>query len=340
MRFRSILSVGLALSLSVFGGSLQAQSASGSGGASAASTLASMYMPLGNLAGLSSAKASEVMAVPEDFAKLKIAPGFLLDVQVYDEPDLSNQFRVDDAGNITIPLIGTLQVSGDTLEQARELIQTAFRNGKILNEPQVTLNILQYAPTMVTVLGEVNQPGRLQMLAPHNLLDVISFAGGENALAGGVIELRHEQDGKMVDSTYQYGRDGSPDGISKVIVHDGDTVTVPRAGIVYVLGAVTRPGGYMMQEDGKLDAAQALALAWGTLPEAKVGDVRIIRRRPDGTFIEFPLNYTKMTAGKVAPPALQAQDIVYVPMSHIKAPLMHGSTVLGETTSATIYALR
>jgi polysaccharide export outer membrane protein len=204
----------------------------------------------------------------------------------------------------------------------------------------VTLNVIQYQPSIVTVLGEVASPGRLQLLAPHSLLDIISFVGGETDLAGGEIQVRHEQSGQVTTTSYRYGRNSDGSSISTVPVHNGDTVIVPRAGIIYVLGSVQRPGGYLMQEDGELDTAQALSLASGTIPTADTKNMRIIRRRPDGTFVEFKLNYQDMVHGKVVPPKLQAQDIVYVPMSHLKATLTSGANVIGETASATIYAVR
>jgi polysaccharide export outer membrane protein len=279
-------------------------------------------------------------AVPEDFSKLKIAPGFLLDVEVYDEPDLSGQLRVDDDGNVTLPFAGAVHVAGNVPAEAQRKIQESLRTAEILKNPQVTLNVVQYEPAMVTVLGEVNSPGRLQMLVPHSLLDVISFAGGETALAGSEIQVRHEGAGQVTTTGYRYGRNSNGDIISGITVHNGDTVIVPRAGIVYVLGAVNRPGGYLMQEDGKLDAAQALSLAFGTVIQAKTGDIHIIRRRTDGTYVEFPLNYKDMVNGKTTPPQLQAQDIVYVPMSKIKATLTDATGVISAATSAAIYTLR
>ena len=279
-------------------------------------------------------------AVPEDFSKLKIAPGFLLDVEVYDEPDLSGQLRVDDDGNVTLPFAGAVHVAGNVPAEAQRKIQESLRTAEILKNPQVTLNVVQYEPAMVTVLGEVNSPGRLQMLVPHSLLDVISFAGGETALAGSEIQVRHEGAGQVTTTGYRYGRNSNGDIISGITVHNGDTVIVPRAGIVYVLGAVNRPGGYLMQEDGKLDAAQALSLAFGTVIQAKTGDIHIIRRRTDGTYVEFPLNYKDMVNGKTTPPQLQAQDIVYVPMSKIKATLTDATGVISAATSAASYTLR
>jgi polysaccharide export outer membrane protein len=283
---------------------------------------------------------SSLTAVPEDFSKLKIAPGFLLDVEVYDEPDLSAQLRVGEDGNVIMPLVGPIHVAEDTQAEAQQKIQESLKSAKILKNPQVTLNVVQYASTLVTVLGEVGSPGRLQLLAPHSLLDVISFAGGETALAGGEIQVRHEKAGVVTTTRYHYGRSSNGDTISEITIHNGDTVIVPRAGIVYVLGAVNRAGGYLMQEDGKLDVAQALSLAMGTSLLAKTGNIHIMRRRPDGTFLEFTANYKDITNGKATPPQLQAQDIVYVPNSKIKSIFADTQSVLNAAASATIYSIR
>ncbi len=278
-----------------------------------------------------------VTPVPEDFSKLRIQPGFLLDVEVFDEPDMSGQFRVGPSGNVLLPLAGDVHVTGYTLSEAQVAIQDALKSGGILKHPQITLDIAQYAPEIVSVLGEVNSPGRLQLLAPHSLLDVLSFAGGETQLAGGAIEVRHEVDGKVETTSYHYGRNSNGDSIANVMVHDGDTVIVPRAGIVYVLGQVTRPGGFLMQEDGKLDAAQAIAMAMGTTLLASTKHIVIIRRKPDGTYIKFEVSYKDMVKGKITPPPLQPQDIVYVPNSAIKTTLTDVQGVLTAATTATIY---
>lgn len=294
----------------------------------------------GGAAGSALNRSSGLVAVPEDFATLKIGPGFLLNVQVYGETDLGTQLRVSASGDIVLPLVGKIHVAGETLSEITEQIQDRYKSAKILLDPQVTLDIAQYAPMIVPVLGEVGSPGRLQLLAPHSLLDVISLAGGETALAGNDIEVRHDANGQSSITTYHYGKNSNGSSISGVMIGDGDTVIVPRAGIVYVLGAVYRPGGYLMQEDGTLDVAQALSLAMGTTLQAKTSLVRVIRRQPNGGYVEFTLSYAKMTGGKITPPLLQAQDIVYVPVSKPKAILTGGTQILSAAASATIYTFR
>lgn len=340
MRLRFVSCFVLAFTIATLTAVLYAQSGTSAAPSYGSSSSGNAPSAGNAAAGAKSGLGTGLTAVPEDFSKLRIAPGFLLDVEVYDEPDLSGQLRVGEDGNVTLPFAGAVHVAGDVPSEAQLKIQESLRNAEILKNPQVTVNVVQYEPTMVTVLGEVSSPGRLQMLAPHSLLEVISRAGGETSLAGSEIQVRHEDAGQVTTATYHYGRNSNGDSISGVIVHNGDTVIVPRAGIVYVLGAVTRPGGYLMQEDGKLDAAQALSLAFGTVMQAKTTDIHIIRRRPDGTYVEFPLNYQDMVNGKITPPLLQAQDIVYVPMSKLKATLSETTSILSAATSATIYTLR
>jgi polysaccharide export outer membrane protein len=119
------------------------------------------------------------------------------------------------------------------------------------------------------------------------------------------------------------------------MVLPGDTVTVKRAGIVYVLGAVTRPGGYLMQEDGDLNVTQALALAYGTTMPAAVGSMRLIRKQDDGRVEEIAIPYGDIVKGKVAPPRLQAEDVIYVPVSKIKVVLTQ--SLLNTAAQAAIY---
>jgi polysaccharide export outer membrane protein len=104
-----------------------------------------------------------------------------------------------------------------------------------------------------------------------------------------------------------------------------------------VLGQVTRPGGFLMQEDGKLDAAQAISLAMGTTLLASTKHIMIIRRKTDGTFVQFEVSYKEMVRGKIAPPQLQPQDIVYVPNSQIKTAFSDVQSLISAAGVAAIY---
>jgi polysaccharide export outer membrane protein len=283
-----------------------------------------------------------LMTVPEDFAGLKLAPGFLLNVQVYDEPDLSARVRVDSEGNISLPFLKTLHVGGDTVAQTKQRIEDKFRNDGILKNPQITIDVEQFATTSVTVMGEVSNPGKVELLAPHSLLDVIGMTGGETTMAGNEVEVKRPngEGTGMTTTAYHYSRGDDGSAIRDVMVRPGDTVIVKRAGVVYVLGGVNRPGGYTMQENGELNVAQAISLAQGLVMQAKVNGLRVVQRDASGKPIEIPVSYNKIMDGKEKPLQLAAGDIVYVPISKTKAILGATTTLIGQTASATIYTAK
>ena len=283
---------------------------------------------------------ASVASVPEDFASLKLASGFLLSLTVYDMPEISGELRVDGSGNVAVPLSGPVHVAGMTLPEAKAEIQKKLVEAKILKSPQLNLDVLQYAAENVTVLGEVQAPGRVQLLAPHNLTDVLGMVGGETQLAGNSIEIRRVVDGTPQTQKIQYSRGSSPDSIKGIMVYPGDIISVGRAGIVYVMGAVNRPGGYVMQENGNLNVTQALTLAYGTAMNASIGSIRVIRKDPEGKLTEIPVPYGDITKGKATPLTLQAEDMVYVPVSKIKTALTSGMGIMSSTASALIYTTR
>ena len=283
---------------------------------------------------------SPLAVIPEDFAKLKLAPGFLLGMEVYDTPELTSELRVDSTGNVTVPMIGKVHVQGETVPEAAASIQKLLLDGKILNNPQVTINILQYAAENVTVVGEVHNPGRIQLLAPHTLAEVIAEAGGETEYAGNQVEILRVVDGTSHTTTIRYSpsrnnTEGDTLQTSQFMVMPGDTLTVRRAGVVYVLGAVNRPGGYLMQENGELNVSQAIALASGTEPQAAVGTIRLIRKQPDGKVSETDIALSQIQKGTEPPPMLQAEDVLYVPTSKMKTILT--SALLTSAATAAIY---
>ena len=277
---------------------------------------------------------TSLTVVPEDFSTLKLAPGFLLGMQVYDVPELAADLRVDGNGDITVPMVGQLHVAGKTITEAQSEIALRLRTGKIINDPRVNLNIEQYAGQNISVLGEVHNPGHLELLAPRNLGDVLALVGGETQYAGNVIEIRRQVNGASTQLQVHYDQSKSDDSAKNVMINPGDIITVRRAGIVYVLGGVNRPGGYVMQEGGTLNLSQALGLAYGTSMQAATGSIRLVRKKSDGSVEEIPIPYKDITRGKVSPTVLQAEDVVYVPISKVKTVLT--SSLLASTAGAAL----
>ena len=105
--------------------------------------------------------------LPKDFSQLRIEPGDLLSVNVYDTPEFTDAYRVDSEGDLTLPLCGKVKVQGLSTESAARHIETVLKDGQILVQPQVTVDVQQYAGQYVTVLGEVAGPGRVQIGRAH-----------------------------------------------------------------------------------------------------------------------------------------------------------------------------
>jgi len=281
--------------------------------------------------------ASTLNATPEGLENLLLAPGFLLQMDLYGIPEMSTQLRVDAQGNVAIPLLGVLHVGGETVSQAQTSIARTFTEREIFNDPQVNLNILQYPARAVSVMGEVQTPGRFQLLAPMSLRDVLAMAGGATIAAGNQIEIQHGGANGTAAQSSDWVARGDEASLRGTLVAPGDSVLVRRAGIVYVLGAVNRPGGYLMVNGGSLNIAQAVALAGGETAQSSTRWALITRKGGDGIEqIKVPLR--KVEKGQAPAAELQQNDVLYVPQSGWKSAVIGGSSVLSAAAAASIYA--
>lgn len=277
-----------------------------------------------------------VTAVPQDFAKVKLSPGVLLTFGVYDAPEMDATLRVTADGKINVPLVGPLQVEGMSITDVRVKIKDALVAGEFFKDPQVNIDILQVAPSYVSLFGEVQTPGRFQILSPIGLPEALALAGGETAEAGMEIEIRHAAGGENDVENVHYDKEQSQHGKPDITVAPGDIVTVRRAGVVYVLGAVHRPGGYLMLNRGTLDLLEALSLAQGTSLEASTDSIRVLHHQ-DGRILETTVKLNSMTTGKSVSPPLGDKDIVYVPSSKAKSVLVNGAAIVGASVGAILY---
>jgi polysaccharide export outer membrane protein len=279
---------------------------------------------------------SGLSTVPTDFSQLKLAPGFLLSLNVLDDADFAGDFRVDEHGDLTLPILGTFHVAGETTPEARVQIMGLLLERKILKDPQVELSVVEYSAPEVTILGEVATPGKYPLPAPRKLVDVLMLAGGVTGAAGNEVTItRGNSDAEPL--LVYYSRSTNIRTVAETVVYPGDTVQVKRAGIVYVLGAVTHSGGYVMQEDGTLTVLQAISLANGTSMPASTGTIHLLRRNADGTEVDIALPFNKMRHGKSADVQLHAMDILYVPTSRIKSILSYSQAIMTAAAVDTVY---
>jgi polysaccharide biosynthesis/export protein len=259
----------------------------------------------------SGAAAGAVAAADQSSSLMRLGPGDLLEVGVYNVPELATKARIGNSGDIYLPLIDYVHVGDLTVEEAQALIQKRLEDGGFVRNAHVTIFVDESASQGVTILGEIARPGLYPALGDRKLYDMISVAGGFTPTAGRKVSIVRQH--SEVPITVTLPRNLADDLQDNVEIRPGDTITVPRAPIIYVVGDVGHPAGLLV-DNGTLTVLQALALAGGTNHTAKLGGVRIIRKGPEGmTETKVPLK--KMLEAKVPDITLQADDILFVPLS-------------------------
>jgi polysaccharide biosynthesis/export protein len=261
-------------------------------------------------------------------SSLRLEAGDLVEVGVYNVPELTTKARVSSQGEIYLPLIDYVHVVGLTAEEAEGLIQKRLSDGGFVKNPHVTLFVDQYASQGASVLGEVARPGVYPVPGQQQLFDLISAAGGFTEKAGRSITVTHRaQTDKPI--TVPLSRNVSDNPESNIPILPGDTIIVRKADLVYVVGDVGRPSGFLM-DSGHLTVLQAIAMAGGTTRTANLGGARIIRKGPDG-ITETSVELKKILRAKAPDVTMQADDILFVPTSAAKA-------IAGRTFEAAMQA--
>ncbi len=265
-----------------------------------------------------------------------LGAGDLIEVSVYNVPELASKVRISNAGDVYLPLIDYVHVDGLTLEEAQTLIQKRLEDGGFVRNPHVTIFVDEATSQGVTVIGEVGKPGIYPDAADRKLYEIVSQAGGFTASASRKIAVirRNQAEPIRVDLPRNLADDLS----GNIDILPGDTITVPRAPIIYVVGDVGRPSGLLV-DNGSLTVLQALALAGGTNKTAKLGSARIIHKSSTG-MIESKLEIKKMLEAKAPDVTLQADDILFIPVSGAK--IVAGRTfeaAMSMATAVSIYAV-
>lgn len=280
-----------------------------------------------------------LIAAPMLFAQsqetLLIGPGDMLRVQVFDTPELEQHARVTDAGEIPLSLVGAVKVLGLTPANAALAVEKTLVERHLLLHPHVQVTVEEYATQKVTILGEVKGPGAYPINTPRSVLDVLALAGGLTDMADRKLLIERHGTGEKVSYFLSNTANVAVD--TSLTVFPGDKLVVPKAGIVYVLGDVARPGGYTMtNNEGQISVVELVARAGGTNHSAVPSHAKLIRKTEQG-FVETPLPLSAMQKGKHADQTLQANDVIYVPFSYLRNFGMEASGIAASVGSAAVY---
>jgi polysaccharide export outer membrane protein len=270
---------------------------------------------------------------------LLIGPGDLLHVTVLREPELEERVRVRDSGDVNLPLIGDVHVTGLDPVTASDVIAALYLKESFLKHPNVEVFVEEFATQPVAVLGQVEKPGTYTITAPRTLLDLLAMAGGLTPIADRHIMVERAPGAKQREQ-HVFLSNRSDDAVkADMMIDPGDTILVPKAGIVYVLGDVGRPGGYAMENESQMTVLEAIALAAGLNRTANEKKARIIHNE-NGAYDAEELPLREIEKGEARDELLHADDVIYIPFSFAKNVVMGTSQIMASASSALIYAGR
>jgi polysaccharide export outer membrane protein len=319
-------------------------------------------------------------AAGSDLSEYRIGAHDLLEINVFEAPELNRSLRVSASGEITMPLIGTVQSAGLTSRDLEYVLEERLR--KYLKDPHVGVFVSTIESHPISVVGAVKKPGVFQVRGPKTVLEMLSMAegladdaGDEVLVMRGAALRRGTNKIEGMDST---GETNAPSAghqpsagegaqavnvsagdsaandknivainLQKLLetgdsrynlpVYPGDIVKVARAGIVYVVGEVKKPGGFVLKSHEQMSVLKAIALAEGLTSTSATGRTRIIRTNEDtGERAEIPIDLGKILDGKAPDRPLNSADIVFVPNSAARAALYRGTEAVVATASGLI----
>lgn len=339
---------------------------------------------------------ASMRTMPHDYL---IGPGDLLNISVFDVPELSRELRVSQTGTIGIPLVSVrLHVAGLTEMQAEQKITEVLEANGLVTHADVSVSVKEHKSKPITIVGAVPHPMVYEADRPVTLLEALAQAGGISSDAGDTIIVSRPSQDALPDageppeigpeelpppsaSSSPAGgqKDTAPassasvpaavssnssanteppslantitinlsdlmetgDTKNNIPLQAGDVVTVPHAGIVYVLGAVGRAGGYILANDRtQLTTLKILSLAGGLTRTAKSDKAVIVRKDNSGQQHEVPIDLKKVLDRKAEDLQLQPSDILYVPESGAKQALFRAVEIgLAVGSGVALYRL-
>jgi polysaccharide export outer membrane protein len=246
--------------------------------------------------------------------------------------------RVSEAGSVILALAGEVHLGGMDEGAAAHAIESALMERGMLLHPQVTVLVTAYAGQDVSVLGEVARPGVYNYTVHHRLLDLISAASGLSQNAGRLVTVTHrsEPQGTVAVVLDSSGKDAEADHNPELL--PGDTVQVSRAGLIYVVGDVIRPGGFPVDPVLTTTVLQAVSLAWGPAQNAALKKAVLIREQAGGRTVTT-LNLKRMLRGLDPDVPVRDRDILFVPDSMAKNLLNRSmESVIQSAAGVSIYS--
>ncbi|MBI1356994.1 MAG: hypothetical protein GC160_21860 [Acidobacteria bacterium] len=281
----------------------------------------------------------------------RLGPDDLLAITAVGSPELASRpWRVDPTGGLRLPLIGAVPASGRTPEELETAI--AEKLGRYVLSPKVSVAVEEIGSRPVSVLGAVRSPGLQQLRGNRTVAEALSAAGGLAPDAGAALLLtRPRENGEPpipaeldAGGKFYVARlplapllDGSAPELN-IAVAPHDVLSVPRAELFYVIGAVERAGAFPLRDGRPATITEALALAGGLAQHADSRRARILSRDGAGGRTETIVDCKAILAGEGPDRPLSSDQVLFVPHHGGKAIASQiGRAALSIGTGAAIW---
>ncbi len=305
--------------------------------------------------------ASNVTAssAPADYA---ISADDVLDITVFDVPEMSHSYRVRPGGTIMLPLMTEpIAAAGLSPDQLAAEITERLKAAELVGDPRVTVEVRESRVNAIAVTGAVRKPQLYPVFGKTTLIDVLAQAEGLADDAGGVALVTRGSAGTQTNEGGVAGRNAVPRTTNNIVVapivvdlkrlmqtsdprlnltlYPGDRVTVERAGVVYVVGAVNRPGGFVLtSEHEPMTVLKAVALAEDLKPTAIPNKAMIIHPKSASAGVqqESPVKLKDILAGRAPDRPLEADEILFVPDSTSQRAMRRAAEAAVQITTGVI----
>ena len=262
-----------------------------------------------------------------------LGPDDEITVRVLDVDEIDGTAaRIDPSGNLDLPLVGKVKVAGESVSQLEAALTQKL--AKYVRDPQVSVTVSDYKSQPVSVLGAVNTPGTYNLTGPTTLAQVLSKAGGLRNDAGNTVNITRSQTwgaiplpNAKIDASGQFTTADvnvkslmdAKNPRDNIMMQPTDVISVPRADLVYVVGAVNKPGGFVLNERENMSVLQAVSMSEGLTKTSSPKGAKILRGGMTEGRKEIPVNLSKILSGNQPDVPLLANDILFVPTSGVKS---------------------
>lgn len=272
-----------------------------------------------------SVRAQDELAPRTELTAYRVGPGDVLEVDVYDDPDLSGLVTVQHSGDISFPLLGDIVIVGMTVKEVQlKLVELLGKD--FLVDPQVVVRVKEHRSQWITLVGEVVRPGKYYLQGAKSLLELLTEAGGFSSGASGEVIVTRvsdrapaailaEDNGSPADTSARVfltpGQSPSEQKAALSLeLRSGDIVTATSTQFFFISGEVKKPGSYPVSSG--LTILKAISVAGGLTKFGGKGKVEILRKRPSGGTQRIKVDLGNIERGKKPDVPLEAEDIIKV----------------------------